>query len=279
MSKPLIYSYFASPKYVQNNWKKQLTSPCCFEILLTHTVTTEQKQKHMRTKTLLIAAAALAVSAGISMAQTYSQNIVGYANVVIHGNGQFSLLANPFDDGNGNQMTNLLNTALPKQSQVLTWDPIAGYGTVVKGGTPPNWPAGTTTTLPPGVGFFVRNGTVGGGAPDLTNTFVGTVVVQVSASVTNSEPVGYTLQGSPIPYAGNLAIIATGHGDTNMDFGGPLTKTAQLLTWDPVAGFSSAVKGGNPASWGATVTVGVGQGFVVYNRNGPATNVVETLNP
>ena len=90
MSKPLIYSYFACPKYVQNNWKKQLTSPCYFEILSSHTVTTEQKQKHMRTKTLLIAAAALAVGAGISMAQTYSQNVVGYANVVIAGNGAYT---------------------------------------------------------------------------------------------------------------------------------------------------------------------------------------------
>ena len=256
-----------------------MTSPCCFEILLTHTVTTEQKQKHMRTKTLLIAAAALAVSAGISMAQTYSQNIVGYANVVIHGNGQYSLLANPFDDGNGNLLTNLLNTALPKQSQCSIWDPIAGFNTISKGGTPAAWPAGTTTQLPPGMGFFVRNGSPGGGAPDLTNTFVGTVVVQVGASVTNSEQVGYTLQGSPIPYAGNLAIIATGHGDTNMDFGGPLTKQSQILTWDPVAGFVTVSKTGSTPTWGATATVGVGQGFFVFNKNGPATNVVETLNP
>ena len=142
MSKPLIDRDFTCPKYVQNNWKKQLTSPCYFEILSSHTVTTEQKQKHMRTKTLLIAAAALAVSAGISMAQTYSQNIVGYANVVIAGNGQYSLLANPFDDGNGNLLTNLLNTALPKQSQCSIWDPIAGFNTISKGGTPAAWPAG-----------------------------------------------------------------------------------------------------------------------------------------
>jgi hypothetical protein len=279
MSKPLIDRDFTCHKYVQNNWKKQLTSPCCFEILLTHTVTTEQKQKHMRTKTLLIAAAALAVSAGISMAQTYSQNVVGYANVVIHGNGQYTLLANPFDDGNGNYATNLLNSALPKQSQFITWDPVLTYTTVQKAGTPANWPAGTITQLPPGMGFFVRNGSVGGGAPDLTNTFVGTVVVQVGASVTNSVVVGYTLQGSPIPYSGNLALIGQNGGDTNMNFGGPLTKGSQLITWDPVLTFTTVQKSGTPATWQNTVNVGVGQGFFVFNKNGPATNVVETLNP
>src|ERR1035441_5236741 len=35
----------------------------------------------MRTKTLLIAAAALAVGVATSMAQTYSQNVVGYYNL------------------------------------------------------------------------------------------------------------------------------------------------------------------------------------------------------
>src|ERR1035437_3394571 len=120
----------------------------------------------MRTKTLLIAVAALAAGILASSAQTYSQNIVGYANVVLAGNGAFTLLANPFDDGNGNQSTNLLNAALPKKSQVLTWNG-ASFNIIQKTAT--GWPS--SVSLPPGIGFFVLNG--GPGAPDLTNTFVG----------------------------------------------------------------------------------------------------------
>lgn len=233
----------------------------------------------MRTKTLLLSAVALAAGLVSSQAQNvYSANVVGYANVVLHGNGQYSLIENPFDDGNGNYLTNLLNNALPKQSQVLTFDPSAGYTTVQKGGTPANWPAGTTNSLLPGVGFFVRNGNPGGGAPDITNTFVGSIVVLNGNSVTNTLGLGYTLQGSPIPYAGNLAIAGQNGGDTNMDFGGPLTKQSQILTWDPVAGFTTVQKGGTPATWGGTAAVNVGDGFFVFNKNGPITNAVETLN-
>jgi hypothetical protein len=229
----------------------------------------------MRTKTLLIAAAALAAGLVASQAQTvYSANVVGYANVVIAGNGEYTLMANPLDDGNGNQLTNILSSALPKQSQVLLWTG-TGYTSFTRGGTPPAW--GSTTSLPPGIGFFVKNGVAG--APAITNTFVGSVVVNAGSSITNSEAVGYTLQGSPIPYAGNLAISGQNGGDTNMDFGGPLAKQSQILTWDPVSNYSSATKGGTPALWGSTVTIGVGQGFFIYNKNGPAANAVETFNP
>jgi len=245
-------------------------------ILVPHTVTTKQKL-NMRTKILLFAAAAMAAGIVSSNAQVYSANVVGYANVVVAGNGAFTLMANPFDDGNGNYATNLLNNALPKKSALLVWTG-GGFSSVLKGGTPASFPAGTTNQLPPGMGFFVQNGSVGSGAPVLTNTFVGSVVVNVNASVTNAEPVGFSLQGSPIPYAGNLAIINTGNGDANINFGGPLTKKSEILTWNG-AGFSSALKGGSPALFNATANVGVGIGFFVHNVSGPVTNVVETLTP
>jgi len=233
----------------------------------------------MRTKTLIIAVAALAAGILASSAQTYSQNIVGYANVVIAGNGQYTLLANPFDDGNGNYLTNILNSALPKQSQVLTWDPILTYTTVSKGGTPANWPAGTATQLPPGIGFFVKNGAVGSGAPNLTNTFVGTVIPNSGSSVTNAIGLGYSLQGSVIPYAGNIANNGLSGGDANLDYGGGLTKQSQILTWDPVLTYTTVSKGGSPALWNGTATIGVGQGFFIFNKNGPATNMVQSLMP
>ncbi len=52
----------------------------------------------MKTKTLLIAAAALAAGVISSQAQVYSANIVGYANVVCPAS-TLVLLANPLDNG------------------------------------------------------------------------------------------------------------------------------------------------------------------------------------
>jgi hypothetical protein len=234
----------------------------------------------MRTKTLLVACAALALGLATSKADpVYSANVVGYANVVIKGNGAYNLIANPLDDGNGNYLTNILNSALPKFSQVLTWDPITTYSSITKAGSPPNWPANTAVKLPPGVGFFVRNGSVGGGAVDVTNTFVGTVIVNYNVPVTNILGLGLTLQGSPIPYTGNIAISGTAGGDANMNFGGPLTKFSQIMTWDPVTTYSTVTKAGGAVTWGSTVAIGVGQGFFINNKNGPVTNVVETLTP
>ena len=231
----------------------------------------------MRTKILLAAAAALALGISASNAQVYSANVVGYANVVLAGNGAYTLVANPFDDGNGNQLTNILNSALPNGSQVLTWDPITTYTTYQKGGTAHAWL--TQTNLPPGVGFFVRNGNIGSGAPSVTNTFVGSVIVNTGNSVTNQVALGYTLQASPIPYAGNVAINGQTGGDTNMNFGAVVGNGSQILTWDPVTTYTTAQKGGTAHVWLSTATVGVGQGFFIYNKNGPATNVVETFNP
>ena len=109
------------------------------------------------------------MAAGIATsmaANVYSQNVVGYANVILKGNGYYTLVANPFDDGNGNYLTNILSSALPKQSLVNQWDrnltPAPGYRSV--GRTAAGWPAGTTNQFAPGVGFFVRNGAAGSGA-------------------------------------------------------------------------------------------------------------------
>src|SRR5579862_2599572 len=94
----------------------------------------------MRTKTLLLSAVALAAGLLTSQAQSnvYSANVVGYAQVVYAGgsNGVFSLVANPFDDGNGNLMTNVVERAganpLPPGSQILIWDNVLGYVTTKK---------------------------------------------------------------------------------------------------------------------------------------------------
>jgi len=232
----------------------------------------------MRTKTLLLSAVALATGVVASQAQSnvFSANVVGYATVVLKGNGNFTLVANPFDDGSGNQLTNIMAGALPKASQVLTWNG-AGFDFHQKGGSPLAWDS--SAALPPGQGFFVRNGNINSGAPDITNTFVGSIVVPNGGSVTNSLPLGFTLNGTPIPYSGNIATAGQPGGDTNMNFGGSLTKASQILTWSTAnQNYNFAQKGGSPAAWDNTVTIVPTDGFFVKNQNGPATNVVETLN-
>jgi hypothetical protein len=231
----------------------------------------------MKTKSLLIAAAALAAGVISSQAQVYSQNIVGYVNVVLQGNGNYNLIANPLDDGNGNQLTNLINATglgLFKQSQCLTWNSVGGgYITVNATGTPATW-AGNAT-LPPGVGFFLRVGKPGDGSPNVTNTFVGSVVVPSAGSVTNIIYSGYQIYGSVIPYAGNIANSGSNGGDTNLDFGGPLSvKKSQILTFVPGAGFVADNKTGTPPLWANTVPITVGQGFFINNL-GSQTNTVQ----
>jgi hypothetical protein len=246
-----------------------LTSPCYFEILLSHTVTTEQKKKHMRTKTLLIAAAALAVSAGISMAQTYSQNIVGYANVVVPA-GQYIMAANPLTTGN-DVLTNVIVGA-PGASVVQIWNGTTWVGYTYSAPTK-HWKNGTiigdNTALAPGTGFFLT-------APsNFTNTFVGTVMANTGGgTATNVLSTGFAPVGSPLPYADTVTNKAT----FNLQVAG----ASILQQWDPVAqGFRPAFTYSAPTkNWkqGTVVTnpvINVAEGF--FLSPAIATNWVQTL--
>jgi hypothetical protein len=227
----------------------------------------------MKIKTLAIAAATLAVGAITSQAQVYSQNIVGYVNVHLYGQGKYSLVANPLDDGNGNQLTNLF-ASLPAGSKVLTWNG-TGYNTYVNVGG--NWNGGANnTTLTPGMGFFVVNGKVTGGTyPDITNTFTGSIIVPSQGAATNSIPLLYSLQGSPSPLAGSLAVTNTSAGDTNFVCGANLSAGSRYLTWNPITqGYNTYIKVGG--TWNGTASVNVGDGFFIYNKNGPVTNWVQS---
>jgi len=220
----------------------------------------------MRTKTLLIAGAALAATVISPEAQTvYSVNVVGYANVVLPGGGAYSLIANPFDDGNGNQLTNILSSTFANKSQVLTWNPgLGGYDpAIIKAGGA--WPS--SVSLPPGVGFFVKNATT----TPVTNTFVGTIVVASGNKGTNALPVNYSLVGSQVPYAGDAAT------DTNINLLATLANKSQLLGWDPVSqSYTPAdIKAGG--SFPTNFPVAVGQGFFI--KNNTATNWIQSLQP
>lgn len=221
----------------------------------------------MRTKTLLIAVAALAAGILASSAQTYSQNIVGYANVVLPAGPSYTLLASPFDNGAGNLATNWLdpNNTLPNKTQILTWNGV-GFSSCAKiGGF---WPASAATTvIPPGTGFFVVLPATQ--TTPLTNTFVGTVIVPSQGSITNVIPTGYTLLGSPIPYAGDLVT------DTNLNLGHLLTvNKSQILTWNGIGYTTASLIGG---VWqNAPATLNVGAGFFVVQKAAYSTNWVQT---
>ena len=238
----------------------------------------QTKKQNMRTKILLASAAALVAGIVASNAQVYSANVVGYVNTVLPGNGQYTLICNPLDDGNGNHLTNIISAPLPGgigQSQVAYYS--GGPQTINK--TASGW--GADHQFPPGTGagFYVRNGKPGGNAPTLTNTFVGTVVVLTGGSITNDIPAGYSLNGSAIPYAGNLAVSGTSGGDANLNYGGVISsvgigKNSQIIQWDTVNQVPDTYNKPASGTWGVTVPVAVGQGFWIFNYNAD-TNVVQ----
>ena len=80
----------------------------------------------MRTKTLLIAAAALAVGILASSAQTYSQNVVGYVNVTL-GDNAFWFLGNQLTTGSDVNKTN--NDAATVLANGILSDPNGAYNT------------------------------------------------------------------------------------------------------------------------------------------------------
>ena len=69
----------------------------------------------MRTKTLLLAGAALAFSLATSQAQVYSQNVVGYVNINLT-NGVLNIISPALDaDGTGtnNTIASVIGTNVP----------------------------------------------------------------------------------------------------------------------------------------------------------------------
>jgi hypothetical protein len=183
----------------------------------------------MRTKTLLIAAAA-ALAAGIvtSQAQVYSQNIVGYVNKTLP-NG-YSIVDAPLSPDSTNDVQSEF-PALTPGDVLLFWNG-GGYTTYYYSG-PGQWYDGiaftpvSAPTLAPGQAIFYQNNS---GGPE-TNTFVGTVQLTNTVSLNG----GYSLIGSTPPVADtfdgtnlNLPLVAgdviyryNGGGYTTYYYGGP----------------------------------------------------------
>ena len=187
----------------------------------------------MRTKTLLTAVAALAIGAATSMAQTYSQNVVGYVNVVIPAHG-FQCINNPLDDGT-NTLNDLFATQPNNSTLVWYWNGSGWQSTTKRasGFTPAN-----STAFVPGIGFFVQNTS----ANPITNTFVGTVI-QGSNTDNITYPTGYTPIGYVTPVAGQLEANLNFHAVAN----------DKVWTYDPALGWIAATR--RASSWSGTYYV------------------------
>jgi hypothetical protein len=237
----------------------------------------------MKAKTLLIAAAA-ALTAGIisAQAQTYSQNIVGYANVSTPNGGQY-LMSVPFKIGSSNGANEIWplvsgNPSIPDGSTLEVWDSGSSTFTTYlsdsgssslwddNGGNPiPNAPV-----LPVGQGFFLIP------AGDTTNTFAGAISVSVNSSNSASLPNGgQYLVGCVVPYAGSITNgnPTTGAGGAGLSALNGLPDGSTLEIWN--AGTSTYTTylsdSGSPSFWDdnggnpipVAPTISVGQGFFV----------------
>ncbi len=177
----------------------------------------------MRTKTLLIAAAALAVGVISSQAQVYSQNIVGYANVqTLTGSANY-LLSIPFTIGSSNGaneiwplMSDGVTPTLPDGSFISIWNGTTYTTYESDSGSGSLWDDNNGTSisyapvLPVGQGFFLSPSSA------TTNLFAGTVAVQVGTSNNMVLAVGSAnyLVGCVVPYSGAVTNgnVATGVG-------------------------------------------------------------------
>jgi hypothetical protein len=217
----------------------------------------------MNTKTLLIAAAALAAGVMTSQAQVYSQNIVGYINVPL--NPGYNLVANQLDlDGTGtNNSVNITvgTNTVPNLTQILAWNG-AGYSTITYSASAQKWSSNTqviTNAMNPGSGFFIK---LPATSPATNITFVGNVITG-----TNSYPVaaGYSILAPSGPVAGTL-------DGTN---GMKPTKLDQILVWTG-SGYTTHTFSGTAWNGGGDPQLTVGQS--VFYKSTVNTNWTQILN-
>jgi len=208
----------------------------------------------MRTKTLLLSAAAIVAGALSSQAQSnvYSANIVGYVTVTNAAN-QYVVLANPLDNGTNDLVSLLPNAA--NGSQVLIFQG-GNLQTSLK--NKGNW--SQNFIIPPGTGFFYKN------TADGTNTFVGSVAGFSNAIPTSANIL--TLVGSPIPFSGTISDSGTNTLNLNV-----LPNGSKIFVFANGA-LQTALK--NKGNWSQNFTITPGEGF--YINSTADTNIQQFLN-
>jgi hypothetical protein len=220
----------------------------------------------MNTKTLLIAAAALAAGIMSSQAQgVYSQNVVGYVNVPLTEG--FNLVATPLDlDGTGtnNTVVGVYSNTLPVSTQIYIYAngvyTTASYAKN-KAGTATNWTV--NPYINPGLGYWIDipAGAFGGGASNVT--VVGTVLQGALANPAITGA-GYNLVGSQVPVAGSIT--------TNLNYYPSLNDTIYTYNGTSYNSYSYAKnKAGTATNWSPSApNITVGQGFWLDSASGVA---------
>jgi len=169
------------------------------------------------------------------------------------------------DDGNGNQLTNLVNS-LPNKSSIQVWDPV-NQTFILSGKTLGNW--STNFPIPPGTGFFVKNS----GAADITNVFVGSIAVANGASNSAALPANsFVLLGSAVPYSGSIADVP--YNTASLNLGPTLPNKSSIQVWDPAAQ-TFILSGKTLGNWSSNIVINPGQGLFI--KSATATNWVESL--
>ena len=230
----------------------------------------------MKAKTLLIAAAALAAGVISSQAQVYSQNVVGYANVSTANGGTY-LVTVPFKVGvsNGANEVYPLNggvPSIPDFSTLLLWNGSGYTAYQSDSGSSSLWddgngnPIPNAPILPVGQGFFLIP------SASTTNTFVGTVAVNVGTSnVTVLANGGTYLVAPVVPYGGSVTNGTSSGGGPALNAANGLPDFSTLLIWtgssytayQSDSGSSSLWDDGNGNPIPNAPTINVGQGFFI----------------
>jgi hypothetical protein len=162
----------------------------------------------MRTKTLLLAAVALAFSLAMSQAQVYSQNIVGYVSTPLRA-GVLTVIS-PALDADGTGTNNTVSTVFPTNNVTIGDNVFIFNGTgydILTYCQPPRgnglgWYLGNALTnnypLNPGIAVFYSP------AANETNVQTGTVLLGASVSNPNVAAGRISLVASMIPLAGGV---------------------------------------------------------------------------
>lgn len=225
----------------------------------------------MKTKTLVLAAAALTACALTASAQSnvYSLNIVGYVNKIIPVANQYALWSNPLDTGGDNTITNLFPTA-PNGTSIRVWNGSSYVGSQKSFGS---W--NTNLVLAPGTGFWIKYPLASG---VVTNTFVGNVKLEQSngsGGGTNNTTITTTFQllGSKAPFGGTITNSdSIGVGTLNL--GAALANGSQVRIWNGTAYVGAQKSFG---TWNTNLSFNVGDGFWV-RVNAGSSNWTQVLN-
>jgi len=225
----------------------------------------------MRTKTLLLTAAALAAGLVSSLAQSsnvYSVNIVGYANVPVKAG--YNFMVNPFSTGASNGANEVFDIQPGNNfdgSYFLTW---SGFTYIYNqfdsgsgGWVDENFNPKPPPVIPPGKGFFFFNA----GISNLV-TFTGSVVPLIGQTNSIAVNANYSMIGSALPVAGSV---------TNPVVNMPIIDGFFMLQWTGNTYFFTQFDSGN-GGWidanfnpAPVPTLKIAEGFFYNNPDLPTT--------